>query len=289
MNLREDELHALIRRALDEDMPFGDLTSELLIEDDRQGTADALVKGAPLVAAGVHVAGEVFRLIDASSRFWAKAADGEMVQPGESLFRVEGMARTLLAGERVALNLLQRICGIATETRAFVDAVAGTGVKILDTRKTTPGLRALEKYAVAAGGGQNHRFSLSDGILIKENHISAAGGIRPAVAAALARRSGHLLRIEVEVSDLDQVAEALEAGAEMLLLDNFLPEEVRRAVALVQKRIPLEVSGGVTLDTVRAFAEAGPDFISIGHLTHSAPACDISLLFGAPGPAISCH
>jgi nicotinate-nucleotide pyrophosphorylase (carboxylating) len=199
------------------------------------------------------------------------------------------MARTLLAGERVALNLLQRICGIATETRAFVDAVAGTGVKILDTRKTTPGLRALEKYAVAAGGGQNHRFSLSDGILIKENHISAAGGIRPAVAAALARRSGHLLRIEVEVSDLDQVAEALEAGAEMLLLDNFLPEEVRRAVALVQKRIPLEVSGGVTLDTVRAFAEAGPDFISIGHLTHSAPACDISLLFGAPGPAISCH
>jgi len=289
MSLREDELHGLIRRALDEDMPFGDLTSELLIESDRQATAEALAKGAPLVAAGIHVAGMVFRQLDEATRFWAKVADGETVQPGESLFRVEGPARTLLAGERVALNLLQRTCGIATETRAFVDAVAGTGVKILDTRKTTPGLRTLEKYAVAAGGGQNHRFSLSDGILIKENHISAAGGIRQAVSAALTRRSGHLLRVEVEVVDLDQAEEALSAGAEMLLLDNFLPEEVRGAVTLVQGRVPLEVSGGVTLETVRAFAEAGPDFISIGHLTHSAPACDISLLFDERGPAVGCH
>ncbi len=285
MNLRHDDLRDLILRALHEDLPFGDVTSELLLADQsRENSARAVVKGdLPLVAAGVDVAGLVFQLLDPSVEFVSRAADGQLANPGDLLFEVHGPARSLLAGERVALNLLQRTCGIATETRSFVDAVDGTGVKILDTRKTTPGLRSLEKYAVAAGGGHNHRFSLSDGILIKENHIAAAGGIRKSVAAALERRSGHLLKIEVEVTDINEVQEALEAGADMLLLDNFQPVAVSRAVSLVDGRIPLEVSGGIQIDNIRAFAEAGPDFISIGRLTHSAPASDISLLFGERG------
>jgi nicotinate-nucleotide pyrophosphorylase (carboxylating) len=279
MNLRQNDLHDLIRRALQEDIPFGDVTSDLLLGSSRQQhAAEAVVKGLPLVAAGVHVAGLVFQQLDPAVKFQSLVAEGDRIPPGGVLFRVEGPVGVLLAGERVALNLLQHTCGIATETRAFVDLVAGTAVRILDTRKTTPGLRALEKYAVAAGGGHNHRFSLSDGILIKENHIVAAGGIRQAVSAALKKPAGHLLKIEVEVEDLDQAAEALECGADMLLLDNFTPYDVRRAVQLVGGRIPLEVSGGVQISNVRQYAEAGPDFISIGHLTHSAPASDISLL-----------
>lgn len=280
MNLRKEELEALIRRALHEDIPFGDVTSDLLLgKSSTPMAAEALVKSRELVAAGVDVAGMVFQIQDPSVLFSPLVAEGQTIQPGIPLFEVRGTSLSLLSAERVALNLLQRTCGVATETRAFVDMVAGTGVRILDTRKTTPGLRALQKYAVATGGGCNHRFSLSDGILIKENHIFAAGGISAAVTAALTRRSGHLLKIEVEVSDLVEVKEAMSAGADMLLLDNFSPQGVREAVQLVDHRIPLEVSGGINLDTVREFAEAGPDFISVGHLTHSAPASDISLLF----------
>jgi len=284
MNLRRDEVQGLVRRALAEDLPFGDLTSDLLLGDSsRPCRAEALVKGRELVAAGIPVAGFVFREVDPAVTFTVLAAEGSRVPAGHLLFELVGDARGLLAGERVALNLLQHTCGIATMTRAFVDAVAGTGVRILDTRKTTPGLRALEKYAVTAGGGHNHRFSLSDGILIKENHITAAGGIRPALASAAARRSGHLVKTEIEVTGLDEAREALDAGADMLLLDNFSPDDVRRAVDLVDGRIPLEVSGGIGPDNVRAYAEAGPDFISVGQLTHSAPASDISLLFREPG------
>lgn len=284
LNLCRDELRGFIRRALAEDLPFGDLTSDLLLgEASRRCRAEALVKGRELVAAGVPVAGLVFSEIDPDVTFTVLAGEGRRVPAGHLLFEVAGEAKSLLAGERVALNLLQHTCGIATVTRGFVDAVAGTGVRILDTRKTTPGLRVLEKYAVTAGGGHNHRFSLSDGILIKENHIIAAGGIRPALAAAAGRRSGHLVKTEIEVTGLAEVREALEAGADMLLLDNFTPDDVRRAVELVAGRVPLEVSGGIGPGNVRAYAEAGPDFISVGQLTHSAPAADISLLFNPPG------
>lgn len=285
MYLRHDDLRKVIRQALHEDLPFGDVTSELLLGDSpRSNSAVAVVKGQrPLVAAGVDVARMVFTQVDRTVEFTPLVSDGRLAHPGDLLFEVRGAARSLLAGERVALNLLQRTCGIATETRSFVDAIQGTGVKILDTRKTTPGLRSLEKYAVAAGGGHNHRFSLSDGILIKENHIAAAGGIRQAVSAALERRSGHLLKIEVEVTDILEVEEALAAGAEMLLLDNFRPADVVNAVQLVGARVPLEVSGGIRLENIRDYADAGPDFISIGRLTHSAPASDISLLFRGSG------
>jgi len=177
------------------------------------------------------------------------------------------------------LNFLQRLSGIATATNAFVRAVKGTGVKILDTRKTTPGLRLLEKYAVTVGGGHNHRFSLSDGILIKENHIAAAGGITAAMNAAQRRKSGRLLKVEIEVSNLDEVSEALRAGADMLLLDNFTPDQVEQAVVIVDGQAQLEVSGGVNLDNVRSYADAGPDCISTGQITHSSPVADISLLF----------
>lgn len=284
MNVRQDDLEELIRRALREDIPFGDVTSDLLLGESRsRNRAEALVKGQPLVAAGVEIAGLVFRLQDPDVHFTPLVTEGDLIQPGMLLFQVEGPSRSLLSAERVALNLLQRTCGVATETRLFVEAVAGTEVRILDTRKTTPGLRALEKYAVATGGGHNHRFSLSDGILIKENHIVAAGGIRQAVTAVAGRHSGHLLKVEVEVGDLVQAEEAMVAGADMLLLDNFRPEEVRQAVKLVGGRIPLEVSGGVHIANVREYAEAGPEFISIGRLTHSAPASDISLLFRGSG------
>jgi len=280
MNLRADEIEALIHRALAEDLPFGDLTSDLLLTDgDRSHKAEAVVKGKRLVAAGVEVAGQVFRLQDPDLDFAPLAAEGSRVEAGQLLFRVAGHARSLLAAERVALNLLQRTCGIATETRAFVDAVAHARVRILDTRKTTPGLRALEKYAVAMGGGFNHRYSLSDGILIKENHIAAVGSIRQAVTLALSRRSGHLQKVEVEVPNLNGVEEAIAAGAEMLLLDNFSPDQVEQVVRLAAGKISLEVSGGITLENIVPYAEAGPDFISIGRLTHSAPAADISLLF----------
>jgi len=273
-------LDHLIDQGLAEDLPFGDVTTDLLAEYlGAAAGAEAVVKGKPILAAGLDVAARVFKHIDPAVEIRFQVRDGEQVSPGKRLFTLVGSARSLLAGERLALNFLQRLSGIATATNAFVRAVKGTGVKILDTRKTTPGLRLLEKYAVTVGGGHNHRFSLSDGILIKENHIAAAGGITAAMNAAQRRKSGRLLKVEIEVSNLDEVSEALRAGADMLLLDNFTPDQVEQAVVIVDGQAQLEVSGGVNLDNVRSYADAGPDCISTGQITHSSPVADISLLF----------
>jgi nicotinate-nucleotide pyrophosphorylase (carboxylating) len=228
--------------------------------------------------AGIGVARRVFALLDAQVSFEGLIEDGQAVRRGEVLAWLKGDAASLLQGERVALNLLQRLSGVATLTARFVEAVEGTGATIVDTRKTTPGLRALEKYAVRVGGGGNHRMALYDGVLIKENHIVAAGGI--AVAVSRARRyAPHTLKVEVEVRDLDEVTAALAAGADILLLDNMDLDQLRAAVELVAGRAVTEASGGVNLDSVRPIAETGVDLISVGALTHSYRAVDISMLF----------
>jgi nicotinate-nucleotide pyrophosphorylase (carboxylating) len=234
-----------------------------------------------LVVAGLEVAQAAFEVVDARVQWQSAVRDGMAVQPGRILAELHGPGRALLTAERVALNLLQRLSGVATLTRRYVDAVQHTQARVIDTRKTTPGLRALEKYAVRVGGGHNHRFGLADGVLIKDNHIAIVGGIENAIVAVRAHVS-HLQKIEVEVDRIDQIPEALMAGADAILLDNMTPEQTREAVALVRsqpggERILLESSGGVTLETVRAYAEAGVDLISSGALTHSAPAVDIGL------------
>jgi len=275
MELTLSDVDRVVRDALAEDVGSGDVTSEGVLDPESRCTAEILVK-EPGVVSGLAAAEAVFRAVDPDIRFQALARDGEEIaQPPAAVARIEGPARAVLTAERTALNLLGRLSGIATLTRRFVDAVAGTGAAILDTRKTTPGLRALEKHAVLCGGGRNHRFGLDDGILIKDNHIRLAGGIRAAVERM--RRAGTSLPIEVEAETLEGVREALEAGADAILLDNMGPEELRRAVALVGGRAKLEASGGVSLDTVREIAEAGVDFISVGALTHSAPSLDVSL------------
>lgn len=265
-----------IRLALREDLGSGDVTSELLIPPERTGSARVLAK-EPLVVAGIEVAGRVFEVLSPRCAVSPKVTDGLWVERGTTLLQVAGPLRALLAAERVALNILQHLSGVATLTRRFVDAVSGTGTKILDTRKTLPGMRALEKYAVRMGGGANHRSALSDGILIKENHIRACGGIGKAVRQALSS-APHGLRVEVEATTLDEVREALEAGAETILLDNMDLETLGEAVRLVAGRARLEASGGVTLDNVRKIAETGVDFISVGRITHSVPAVDLSML-----------
>jgi nicotinate-nucleotide pyrophosphorylase (carboxylating) len=269
------DLERVVRDALAEDLGRGDLTSEALLEPETRCRAEILIKERGVVC-GLAAAEAVFRALDPDLRFQALVEDGEEVhEPPAVVARVEGAARAVLGGERTALNLLGRLSGIATLTRRFVEAVAGTGAVILDTRKTTPGLRALEKYAVLCGGGRNHRFGLDDGILVKDNHIRLAGGIRAAVERL--RRAGTDLPIEVEAETLEDVREALQAGADAILLDNMSPEELRQAVALVAGRAKLEASGGVSLDTVRTIAEAGVDFISVGALTHAARSLDVSL------------
>jgi nicotinate-nucleotide pyrophosphorylase (carboxylating) len=217
----------------------------------------------------------VFRALDPDVSFEASAADGDRFSEPTEVARISGRARAVLTGERTALNVLGRLAGIATLTSRFVDAIDGTGAEILDTRKTTPGLRALEKYAVRCGGGRNHRFGLDDGILVKDNHLRAAGGVRPAVERLRATGTG--LPIEVEAETLDDVREALAAGAEQILLDNMTPALMHEAVELVGGRATLEASGGVSLDTVREIAETGVDFVSVGALTHSARSLDVSL------------
>jgi nicotinate-nucleotide pyrophosphorylase (carboxylating) len=266
---------ALIALALEEDLGRGDVTSEAIF-DAAASARGHIVAKEPLVVAGVEVARRVFARVDARLRFDAVVADGQALEPGQVVAHVEGATRALLGGERTALNFLQRLSGIATLTRRFVDAVAGTRAVVCDTRKTAPGWRALDKQAVRAGGGANHRADLAAGVLIKDNHVAAAGGVRAAVERA---RAGvpHSLRVEVEVTRLEQIDEALAAGAEVLLLDNFEPSAVREAVARIVGRALVEVSGGVSLATVRAFAEAGADRISVGALTHSARAVDLSL------------
>ncbi|AHY45372.1 nadC: nicotinate-nucleotide diphosphorylase (carboxylating) [Rubrobacter radiotolerans] len=276
----EGDLHDLLRRALREDVGRGDVTTALTVPKGARASGTFLAK-SDLVVSGLDAARCAFEVLaDEAVEFRAYVEEGEAVRAGEPLARVEGRARTLLGAERVALNLLMRLCGVATLTRRYAEAVAGTDARVCDTRKTTPGLRTLEKAAVRAGGGVNHRFGLDDGILIKDNHLALAGGIRRAVELA---RSGapHLLKVEVEVESRDELLEALRAGADAVLLDNMSPQEVRRCVEAAREPesppVVIEVSGNVGLGNVRLYAEAGADLISVGALTHSAPAADISL------------
>lgn len=266
----------LIGVALAEDIGPGDVTCNAILTGDEEGTARAVAKAA-LVVAGLDVFRETFLTLDPRLSFTALAAEGEEVAPGAKLAEIAGSLKSILMAERTALNLFQRMCGIATTTRAFVRAVAGTGAKILDTRKTAPGLRRLDKYAVRVGGGTNHRFALCDGALIKDNHIAAAGGIAPAIVMAR-RHIAHTLKIEVEVKSIAELTEALAAGADTVMLDNMSVADMKTAVAMTAGRAPLEASGNVTLKTVRRIAETGVDFISVGALTHSVQAADISLL-----------
>jgi nicotinate-nucleotide pyrophosphorylase (carboxylating) len=252
----------------------GDVTTEATVAEDATCTARLLLK-EPGVVCGVPAVEAVFRSLDPNVSVAASAEDGDRFEQPTELARISGRTRATLTGERTALNLLGRLSGIATLTRRFVDAIEGSGAEILDTRKTTPGLRALEKYAVRCGGGRNHRFGLDDGILVKDNHLRAAGGVRAAVE--LLRAAGSSLPIEVEAETLDDVREALAAGADQILLDNMPPALMREAVALVQGRATLEASGGVSLETVREIAETGVDFVSVGALTHSARSLDVSL------------
>lgn len=268
-------IERVVRDALAEDVGTGDLTSEGVLDAAARCEARLLLK-EPGVVCGLAAAEAVFRALDRRVEFEAHVADGDRIDgPPAELARLSGSARALLTSERTALNLVGRLSGIATLTRRYVDAVEGTRAVILDTRKTTPGLRTLEKYAVACGGGHNHRFGLDDGILVKDNHLRLAGGIREAVGRL--RAVGAELPIEVEAETLDEVREALEAGADSILLDNMAPPELARAVALVSGRARLEASGGVTLEIVRAVAETGVDFISVGALTHSARSLDVSM------------
>lgn len=279
MDLPWEAVEEAVRRALAEDLPWGDLTTEALIPPEWTARARLVARQAGVVA-GLPVAERVFRALDPAVSFRARVAEGARVEPGEVLAEVEGRARALLAGERTALNFLQRLSGIATLTARFVEAVGGTGVRIVDTRKTAPGLRALEKYAVRVGGGHNHRHGLSDGVLIKDNHLALLrrAGISLGEAVRRARaRVPHTVRVEVEVETLEELEEALQAGADLILLDNMPPDLLREAVRRARGRAVLEASGGIRLETVRAAAEAGVDLISVGALTHSAPALDISL------------
>jgi nicotinate-nucleotide pyrophosphorylase (carboxylating) len=276
----------IIDLALREDIGGGDTTSVATVPAGLQAQGTLLAK-APGVISGLEVAREVFRRVDPSVTFTPLVHDGQRVEAKIPIATVAGPARSLLASERVALNLLQRLSGVATVTARFVDAVCGTRARIVDTRKTTPGLRALEKAAVRHGGGHNHRFGLTDGVLIKDNHLAAVGGPdRVARAIALAREAApHTLRIEVEVTTLQELAEALEAGADVVMLDNMDVETMREAVEMTAGRALLEASGGVSLDTVAVIAATGIDLISVGALTHSAPALDISLDFDITGGA----
>src|SRR5437899_678850 len=265
----------LIDRALAEDIGFADLTSELVIPADARAEL-ALNARQDIVVAGIDVAAQVFRRRVPECRVELRVKDGDRVKSGTAMGRVAGPARALLAVERTALNFLQHLSGIATLTAQYVERIAGTRSVLIDTRKTTPGLRALEKHAVQLGGGRNHRLRLDDGVLIKDNHISVCGSI--AVAVQRARAGAPVLtKIEVECDTLEQVKEALACGADMILLDNMGLDEMRRAVALSAGQVPLEPSGGVRLETVRAIAETGVDFISVGRITQSAPAVDIGL------------
>jgi nicotinate-nucleotide pyrophosphorylase (carboxylating) len=275
--------HALIvepvvRHALEEDLGrAGDLTTDLIVPATQTSRATLVARKAGTIA-GLVAAQCAFRLVDPNLSFVPVAADGAQVGAGVKLAVIEGHSRGVLTAERVALNFVGHLSGIATGTRALVDAVAGTRARIVCTRKTTPGLRALEKYAVRCGGGFNHRFGLDDAILIKDNHIAAAGGIAPAVERARAG-SAHMLKIEVEVDTLEQLEEALVLRVDTILLDNMAPPELTRAVALARGRAVLEASGNVTIATVRAIAETGVDYISSGAITHSAPNLDVALDF----------
>jgi nicotinate-nucleotide pyrophosphorylase (carboxylating) len=269
----------VIRRALAEDIGYGDLTSDSIVGED-DTTSGQIVARAPGVIAGLPFAAQVFAEVDSRIRFKGRVVDGARVSSGDVVAELEGPARCILTAERVALNLLQQLSGVATVTREIVDLIDGTGTRLLDTRKTVPGLRAFQRYAVRVGGGSNHRFNLFDGVLIKENHITVAGGITRAVQRAQAA-VGPMTKIEVEVESLEQLDEALAAGADMILLDNMSPHMLRQAVERAAGRAILEASGDISLETARGVAETGVDYFSSGALTHSARALNLSLLLRA--------
>ena len=270
-----------VRRVLAEDLgEGGDVTSNATIGADVRFSA-GLAAREPIVVAGLEVAEAFFRALDRDVSANSLVSDGDRVDAGAVLMQLSGNARAMLAAERPALNTLQHLSGIATLTGRYVDAIEGTGAILLDTRKTIPGLRVLEKYAARMGGAHNHRMRLDDGVLIKDNHVAVAGGVGPAVSAAKKANTG--LQVQVEVDRIEQIEEALAAGADRLLLDNMDSPTLRRAVALVAGRVPLEASGGVRLDTIRAIAETGVDFISAGRITQLAPAVDIGMDYSLDG------
>ncbi len=269
------DLSGFVQRVLAEDLGSGgDVTSRATIAQNTRFTA-AMNARQPIVVAGLETAAEFFRAMDRQVQIELLAADGDRVSTGATLMHLAGNARGMLSAERSALNTLQHLSGIATLTRQYVDAITGTGAVLLDTRKTLPGLRVLEKYAARMGGAQNHRMRLDDGVLIKDNHVAVCGGVAEAVRRARSANTG--FQVQVEVDRIDQIEPALAAGADRLLLDNMDPAQLREAVRVVAGRVPLEASGGVTLETIRSLAETGVDFISLGRITQSAPAVDIGL------------
>jgi nicotinate-nucleotide pyrophosphorylase (carboxylating) len=276
MSLPENfDADAFVRQVLAEDLGTGgDVTSNATIDADARFTAEMNTRQA-IVVAGLDVAASFFRALDPDVQSEPLVKDGDRATHGTVLMRLAGNARAMLAAERSALNTLQHLSGIATLTRQYVDAIEGAGAVLIDTRKTIPGLRVLDKYAVRMGGAQNHRMRLDDGMLIKDNHVAVCGGVAEAVRRARAANTG--LQVQVEVDRIEQIEPALEAGADRLLLDNMDPAKLREAVRLVAGRAPLEASGGVTLETIRFLAETGADFISVGRITQSAPAVDIGL------------
>lgn len=273
------QIDNIIASALAEDIHTGDITTAALLLEPKHISGFLRAK-EELVVSGIEVAGRVFAMLDGSADFTPLVKDGDRVSSGTVIARMAGDAALLLQGERVALNLLQRMCGVATLTSRYVQAVSGTRARIVDTRKTTPGLRVLEKYSVRVGGGINHRTGLYDGVLIKENHIVAAGGIAEAVQRARAYIP-HTLKIEIETESLDEVRQAMEAGADIIMLDNMDCATMKTAVEFIAGRALVEASGGVNLQSVRSIAETGVDIISVGALTHSAPSMDISMLLEA--------
>jgi len=276
MVIEKLRLRQIIGDFLKEDIGSGDITTQTVVSRDRKGTARAVVK-EDIVIAGIEVFGEVFHCMSGDMVCTYTIDDGELAAKGQVIAEIRGALCHILTAERVALNILQRMCGIAALTRRYVDAVEGTVATILDTRKTTPGLRDLEKYAVTVGGGRNHRTGLSGGVLIKENHITAAGGITTAVDRAR-HRVPVTVKIEVEVKNLEEVREAIATPCDIIMLDNMTTDEMRQAVSIIAGKVKVEASGNVTLATVREIAETGVDYISVGALTHSAPAADISLI-----------
>ncbi len=279
--MEKQQIRAFIEHALAEDLGWGDVTTTSLLMGGEQGTAVAMAKD-DLIVAGLEIFDEVFKVVDPLISIRALINDGKKAVKGQIIAEITGNLSSILRAERVALNIFQRMCGIATETGRYVEAVSGTQTKIVDTRKTLPGFRVWDKYAVTVGGGCNHRFGLSDGILIKDNHIDAVGSITEAVTRCR-RKAHHLLKIEVECRNLDDVREALGCGADVIMLDNMAIPEMKQAVALVGGKVPLEASGNVSLETVGEIAATGVDLISVGAITHSVKAADISLLIKKEG------
>jgi len=273
---RQLDLDALVKRALEEDLGQGDITTAATVKPGQQGRARITVKEPSMIFCGGILLECVFRIASAEAKITSLAAEGAHLAKGDIVANIEGNLAGLLIGERTALNFIQLMSGIATATRQYVDAIEGTGAKIVDTRKTHPGLRAVEKYAVRCGGGTNHRFGLDGGVLIKDNHIAAAGSVRAAIEGAK-KITPHTIRIEIECETLAQVAEARDAGADIIMLDNMSVDQMKRAREIVGDKVVLEASGNVNLDTVRAIAETGVDLISVGAITHSARAMDISM------------